>query len=81
MCLTAAVCAGQRANLQVDFLASVGRSASDDGLQVSILADTTYNSLNVDEVAAQHAQADCVVSVNLQQDVCILCFLTAAPAL
>lgn len=30
-------------------------------LQVSVLADTSYNSLSVDEVAAQHAQADCVV--------------------
>lgn len=26
------------------------------------MADTTYNSLGVDEVAAQHAKADCVVS-------------------
>ena len=32
-------------------------------LQVSVLADTSYNSLSVDEVAAQHAQADCVVSL------------------
>ncbi|KAL3143282.1 hypothetical protein ABBQ38_002125 [Trebouxia sp. C0009 RCD-2024] len=29
--------------------------------QVSVLADTSYNSLSVDEVAAQHAQADCVI--------------------
>ncbi|KAL0034135.1 hypothetical protein WJX79_011070 [Trebouxia sp. C0005] len=33
----------------------------DTPAQVSILADTSYNSLSVDEVAAQHAQADCVV--------------------
>lgn len=32
-------------------------------LQISVLADTSYNSLSVDEVAAQHAQADCVVNV------------------
>ena len=31
-------------------------------LQVSVLADTSYNALSVDEVAAQHAQADCVVT-------------------
>ena len=30
--------------------------------QISVLADTSYNSLSVDEVAAQHAQADCVVN-------------------
>ena len=36
-------------------------------LQVSVLADTSYNSLSVDEVAAQHAQADCVVSCFLVQ--------------
>lgn len=30
-------------------------------LQAYILADTTYNSLSVDEVAAAHIQGDCVV--------------------
>ncbi|KAK9814668.1 hypothetical protein WJX72_009496 [[Myrmecia] bisecta] len=30
-------------------------------VQVYVLADTSYNSLSVDEVAAQHAAADCVV--------------------
>lgn len=30
--------------------------------KVYILADTSYNSTGVDEVAAQHIQADCVVS-------------------
>ncbi len=30
--------------------------------QISVLADTSYNSLSVDEVAAQHAKADCVVN-------------------
>ncbi len=29
--------------------------------KVYILADTSYNSTGVDEVAAQHIQADCVV--------------------
>lgn len=29
--------------------------------QVYVLADTTYNPLSVDEVAAQHVNADCVV--------------------
>ena len=30
-------------------------------LQVFVLADTSYNSSGVDEVAAEHADADCVV--------------------
>lgn len=30
-------------------------------LQLFILADTSYNSSGVDEVAAEHAEADCVV--------------------
>jgi hypothetical protein len=30
-------------------------------VKVYILADTSYNSSGVDEVAAQHVQADCVV--------------------
>jgi diphthamide biosynthesis protein 2 len=30
-------------------------------IQVFVLADTTYNSLSVDEVAASHVEADCVV--------------------
>ncbi|BDA47727.1 probable 2-(3-amino-3-carboxypropyl)histidine synthase subunit 2 [Coccomyxa sp. Obi] len=30
-------------------------------LQTFVLADTTYNSLGVDEVAAQHAKAHCVI--------------------
>ena len=30
-------------------------------MQVYVLADTTYNSLSVDEVAASHVDADCVV--------------------
>ena len=30
-------------------------------MQVYILADTTYNSLSVDEVAAAHVNAQCVV--------------------
>lgn len=29
--------------------------------QVYVLADTSYNSEGVDEVAAQHVNADCVV--------------------
>ncbi len=29
--------------------------------QVFVLADTSYNSSGVDEVAAEHADADCVV--------------------
>lgn len=33
--------------------------------QTFVLADTTYNSLGVDEVAAQHASAHCVVSSQL----------------
>ena len=34
------------------------------------MADTTYNSLGVDEVAAQHVNAQCVVSPhNIWQDV------------
>lgn len=31
--------------------------------QVYVMADTTYNPLSVDEVAAQHVNADCVVRV------------------
>lgn len=31
-------------------------------LQAFVMADTTYNSLGVDEVAAQHVNAQCVVS-------------------
>ena len=31
--------------------------------QVYVLGDTTYNSLGVDEVAAQHVNAQCVVSL------------------
>ncbi len=31
-------------------------------MQIYILADTTYNSLSVDEVAAAHIGADCIVS-------------------
>lgn len=31
-------------------------------LQIYILADTTYNSLSVDEVAAAHIGAECIVS-------------------
>ena len=72
---TGAACAGQRANRRLRLLGSLCRSASGSGLQVSILADTTYNPLNVDEVAAQHAQADCVVSVRLMQVVCSFCLL------
>lgn len=30
--------------------------------QVFVLADTSYNPLSVDEVAAAHVNADCVVS-------------------
>jgi diphthamide biosynthesis protein 2 len=30
-------------------------------MQVYVLADTTYNPLSIDEVAAQHVNADCVV--------------------
>jgi hypothetical protein len=30
--------------------------------QVYVLADTSYNPLSVDEVAAAHVNADCVVS-------------------
>ena len=36
-------------------------------LQAYVMADTTYNSLGVDEVAAQHASAQCVVSLRMQQ--------------
>ena len=32
-------------------------------LQVYVLADTSYNSEGVDEVAAQHVQGDCVVPI------------------
>jgi len=31
-------------------------------MQVYVLADTSYNPLSVDEVAAAHVNADCVVS-------------------
>ena len=31
-------------------------------LQVMVMADTSYHPLGVDEVAAQHADAQCVVS-------------------
>lgn len=31
-------------------------------MQAFVMADTTYNSLGVDEVAAQHVNAQCVVS-------------------
>ena len=30
--------------------------------QAFVMADTTYNSLGVDEVAAQHVNAQCIVS-------------------
>ena len=30
-------------------------------MQAFVMADTTYNSLGVDEVAAQHVNAQCVV--------------------
>ena len=30
-------------------------------VQVCVLADTTFNSMSVDEVAAQHINADCIV--------------------
>lgn len=33
--------------------------------QVYVLADTTYNPLGVDEVAAEHMAAQCVVSTHL----------------
>lgn len=33
----------------------------DHVIKVFVLADTTYNSLSVDEVAASHVEADCVV--------------------
>jgi hypothetical protein len=33
--------------------------------QVYVLADTSYNPLSVDEVAAAHVNADCVVSACL----------------
>lgn len=32
------------------------------GTQAFVMADTTYNSLGVDEVAAQHVNAQCIVS-------------------
>lgn len=35
-------------------------------MQAYILADTTYNSLSVDEVAAAHVNAQCVVRVRVQ---------------
>jgi diphthamide biosynthesis protein 2 len=31
-------------------------------MQVYVLADTSYNPLSIDEVAAAHVKADCVVS-------------------
>lgn len=31
--------------------------------QVYVLADTSYNPLSIDEVAAAHVKADCVVSL------------------
>lgn len=31
-------------------------------LQMYVLADTTFNSMSVDEVAAQHVNANCIVS-------------------
>ena len=34
--------------------------------QAFVMADTTYNSLGVDEVAAQHASAQCVVRLRMQ---------------
>jgi len=37
----------------------------DPPLQVFVLADTSYNSSGVDEVAAEHADADCVVRVHV----------------
>jgi hypothetical protein len=53
------------------------------------MADTTYNSVGVDEVAAQHVNAQCVVSLSSCQSmsqvivykahtlVCILCLFSA----
>jgi diphthamide biosynthesis protein 2 len=35
--------------------------------KVYVMADTTYNPLTVDEVAAQHINADCVVSYRVQE--------------
>ena len=32
-----------------------------EGVQVHLLADTTFNSQDVDEVAAQHVNSDCIV--------------------
>ena len=41
-------------------------------MQAYILADTTYNSLSVDEVAAAHVDAQCVVSDSPAQ-LCLPC--------
>ena len=44
---------------------AMGRDTSFDSiswLQGFVMADTTYNSHGVDEVAAQHVNAQCVVS-------------------
>ena len=37
-------------------------------VQAFVMADTTYNSLGVDEVAAQHVNAECVV-----RNICSVC--------
>jgi hypothetical protein len=39
-------------------------------MQAYILADTTYNSLSVDEVAAAHVDAQCVVSASSAHPAC-----------
>ena len=39
-------------------------------MQAYILADTTYNSLSVDEVAAAHVDAQCVVSASPADPLC-----------
>ena len=42
-------------------------------MQAFVMADTTYNSLGVDEVAAQHVNAQCVVGnvYSVCKDVCV----------
>ena len=42
-------------------------------VQAFVMADTTYNSLGVDEVAAQHVSAQCVVG-----NVCSVCLYVYA---
>ena len=57
-------CLAPPPSLNVSCVGSDGEFEVRNVMQAFVMADTTYNSVGVDEVAAQHVDAQCVVSLS-----------------